>query len=131
MKGRPLLDETARGPGAERPCQRFAVEQKGRLLPLVFRVEVRHAMLLVEHPDDNAEEDRDDRHPPILPETGSGTADVLNARWEWHVEDPTLDTNPSRPRHRLSSLRSPVQHQRTAESSESSDLAPSPRAGPH
>jgi len=40
----------------------LSVEGALRELPLVLRVEVRRLMLLIEHPNDDAKERREDRH---------------------------------------------------------------------
>src|SRR2546427_9538327 len=66
MHGRPFLDQANRGPGLDSTGQWVSVEGEGGLLPLVLRVEVWQSVLAVEHPDHDAEENRDDRHVPIL-----------------------------------------------------------------
>ena len=47
--------------------EHLPVEGECRLLALVLSMEVSDAVLAVEQADDDAEEDRDDRHPLILP----------------------------------------------------------------
>jgi hypothetical protein len=62
MKPSPFVDQPQGGPRADRTRENFAVEGQSGLLPLILGMKVRHTVLLVEHPDHDPEEGRDDRH---------------------------------------------------------------------
>jgi hypothetical protein len=67
MSRRPFLDQSASRAGLQPAGEYLSVEGERRLLSLVLDMDVREAMLAIEHPNDDAEEDGDDRHFPILP----------------------------------------------------------------
>src|SRR5437899_7932973 len=77
MRRRPLLDEPQRRAGLDGTRKNLPVERECCLLALVLSMEVSDAVLAVEHADDDAEEDRDDRHPLILPLSQPGAYNRL------------------------------------------------------
>jgi hypothetical protein len=66
MQDRPLADEPERRPGVNLPCDRLAGKIERGLLAVMLGVEVRGLMFLIEHANDNPEENRYDRHPPSI-----------------------------------------------------------------
>ena len=74
MRRRPLANEPQSGFRLNVADSHLAVEVKLALLSLVLRMEVGRFMFAIEHPDDDSEEDRDNRHWASIPSA------VLQAR---------------------------------------------------
>ena len=62
MESRPIPDKAERRPRLDIPDDHLTVQVELPLLALMLGMEVRWLMLPVEHPNDNPEEHRDDRH---------------------------------------------------------------------
>ena len=67
MSRRPLANEPQSGFDRMSPIVILPSKSKLALLPLVLRMEVSRFMFAIEHPHDDSEEDRDDRHWASIP----------------------------------------------------------------
>ena len=67
MKAGLLFDQAERRARAHLTLNEVALEVERSPFPLVFRVKVRRRVLVVEHPDEDAEEGRDRGHFESLP----------------------------------------------------------------
>jgi hypothetical protein len=65
VKDGPLLDQAQRSLRANAADDQLPAQVKLGLLALMFSVEVRGLVVLIEHPDHNTEERRDDRHASV------------------------------------------------------------------
>ena len=67
MQAGPLLDQAERRSRPNLAIQEIAFEVERSPFTLIFRVEVGKGVLVVEHPDEDAEEGRDRWHAESLP----------------------------------------------------------------
>ena len=67
MQPSPLPNEPKSGSRLDSPGEYLARKVEGCLLALMFRVEMRWHVFLVEHPDDDPEEDGYHRHGMSIP----------------------------------------------------------------